>query len=75
MSSVPIETVGEALARLVSAARNGEEVVFTDNRVPVARLIPLLSAKRRRCRGTAEGLILHVAPDFDAPLDDFRDYS
>lgn len=30
--------------------------------------------KRERRAGTLKGTVKYMAPDFDAPLDDFRDY-
>ncbi|WP_287128126.1 DUF2281 domain-containing protein [Candidatus Cyanaurora vandensis] len=41
--------------------------------VLVQEIPPDLKTSKRRQRGSAKGL-LSIAPDFDAPLDDFRDY-
>jgi prevent-host-death family protein len=68
--------LGEAqvhLAELVREAARGEEVILTDGGEPVAKIIPITRARKRRQFGSARGLI-HVADDFDAPLEDFRDY-
>ena len=44
---------------------------------PVAELRPISSRqnKVRLSFGYGEGSVPHIAPDFDAPLDDFREYS
>ena len=34
---------------------------------------PIQTGKRRK-RGSAKNDILYMAPDFDAPLEDFKDY-
>jgi prevent-host-death family protein len=44
---------------------------------PVAELRPI-SAGQNKVRlsfGYGAGTVPHIAPDFDAPLDDFREYS
>ena len=75
---VSIEDASAQLARLVDDARKGEEIILTDAEVPVARLVPVQpewNGERPRPRfGSARGLIVQMAPDFDAPLEDFREY-
>ena len=43
---------------------------------PVARLIPPKAESRPKPRqlGTLKGTVLYMAPDFDAPHDDFKEY-
>lgn len=69
--------IAEAKARfseLVSRAMLGEDVVIARDNRPVLRLVPLEPAGGERRPGSAKGQVLHVAPDFDAPLDAFADY-
>jgi len=76
-SAVRQFNVAEAKARfseLVKRAMAGEEVVIAKDNKPVLKLVPVRAPARRRVPGSAKGLIW-VAPDFDAPLDDFADYS
>jgi prevent-host-death family protein len=61
------------LANLVQEVGNGAEVVITRNGQPVARLVPPEAATPDRVPGSAKGLFV-VPDDFDAPLEDFRDY-
>lgn len=61
------------LAELVQEAARGEEVILTEGGEPVARIIPILQAREMREFGSARGLI-HIAADFDSPLDEFQDY-
>ena len=75
MKTVAIEDQGDQLALLLEEVKRGEEVVVTDHNQPVARIVPIeMSAPRPRPRfGALKGKI-SMAPDFDLPLDDFRDY-
>jgi len=71
-------TVDEAQARLRELIENlapGEEVLITLNQQPVAKLV-LATQPRGKPRqpGTLRGTVLHMAADFDAPLEDFREY-
>jgi prevent-host-death family protein len=75
MSSVTLQEAQSRLGELIEQLRPGDEVVITRDQRPVARLT---TADRPnpvgRQFGTMKGTVLHVAPDFDAPLDDFREY-
>ena len=71
MVEVEIESAAAQFSELVNLVRGGEEVVITDRSLPVARLVPPI---RRRKLGTAAGQVV-VSPDFDAPLDDFKEYA
>lgn len=55
------------LSSLVERASAGEEIVIAKDGVPMARLVPLTRATRRRGPGGWEGRV-QVAPDFDSPL-------
>ncbi|HJT33176.1 MAG TPA: type II toxin-antitoxin system prevent-host-death family antitoxin [Pirellulales bacterium] len=70
-------TIQEAQARLpelIHQLASKGEVVITENGQPVARLTQSLQRPRRQL-GTMKGTVLHVAPDFDAPLEDLRGYT
>jgi antitoxin (DNA-binding transcriptional repressor) of toxin-antitoxin stability system len=76
---MPTITLEEAQARLTDLIEQlppGEQLVITRDQQPVARLVregP--SLPRQRQLGTLKGSVLYMAPDFDAPLDDFKDYT
>jgi len=76
-------TVEEAQTRLPELVRNllpGEEVVITADDRTVARLVgpavatPPPAGWQRPSPGLLKGMITSMAPDFDAPLEDLRDY-
>jgi prevent-host-death family protein len=73
--TVTLQEAQARLAELIEQLRAGEEIVITCDQKPVARLVgegtPL---QRPRQLGTLKGTVLYMAPDFDAPLEDFKDY-
>lgn len=76
MTSVTIEEAQARLPELVRRLTADEEVVITENNQPVARLVKSTPKPRiqRRRLGTMKGSVLYIAPDFDAPPEDFREY-
>jgi prevent-host-death family protein len=73
MTQVSVQEAQSRLADLVDAALRGEEVVIAQADRPLVRLAPVQTPKPRPRFGSAKGLIV-LGPDFDAPLDDFREY-
>ena len=61
------------LPDLIDSVVNGEEVVFTQNNLPVAKLVAVRQEKPRPQFGSARGLFV-MAEDFDEPLEDFDEY-
>jgi prevent-host-death family protein len=55
------------LSRLVEEVSAGEELTIAKAGKPLARLVPIKSAKRVRKPGFLKGKI-RIANDFDAPL-------
>jgi antitoxin (DNA-binding transcriptional repressor) of toxin-antitoxin stability system len=76
-SSMFMITLQEAQATLMDLIHRltpGEEVLITENERPVANpvMTPAGPLKRPRVPGTLRGSVLHMAPAFNAPLDDFK---
>jgi len=61
------------LSELLGAAIRGETIIIRTDDDQLVRLVPIAAAPRKRLFGSAKGLI-HMRDDFDAPLDDFREY-
>lgn len=76
MESVTIQEAQARLADLIHRVMPGREIVITENDQPVARLVPALAPSQRKGRqlGTLKGTVLYMAPDFDAPLEDLKDF-
>ncbi len=74
---MPTVTIQEAQARLADPIHRldpGDELVITENSEPVAKLARTEPRKQWPCKaGSAKGKIW-MAPDFNEPLEDFREY-
>ena len=73
MKSVTIHEAKTHLSRILREVELGETVVVSRGTTPVARLVPYSNAEREF--DTAPGLLVAMAEDFDAPLDDFAPYT
>lgn len=73
MKTFNIHEAKARLSELIEKAMLGEEVIIAKGDKPVVKLIALKPAKKPRTLVSAKGKIW-IAPDFDEPLDDFRDY-
>ena len=71
MYEVRIEkTQSVELHDLIDSVVNGEEVVFTQDDLPVAKLIAVRNGKPRPQFGSAKGMFV-MAENFDEPLENF----
>ena len=69
--TVSVEEAEGRLADLIAIASEGGEVIITLEGKPLARLVPVTQAKKKRIAGLNRGSIWS-SPDFDEPLpDDF----
>ena len=68
-TTINIDEAGARINELVDLARQGQEVVITDEGRPTARLVSIPPAGGRREFGKYRGKI-KIADDFDAPLPD-----
>jgi antitoxin (DNA-binding transcriptional repressor) of toxin-antitoxin stability system len=72
--TLPIEAAKPQLAELVDGLVPGEELVLTSHGQPVA-VITRPSRTSWPCQpGSARDTGHWMAPDFDAPLEDFNEY-
>jgi len=62
------------LSALIEMALKGKEVIIAKDNKPLVRLEPLPRALKKRTLGQGKNYILSIADDFDAPLDDFKDF-
>lgn len=80
MSTVTLAEARVHLVELLQSLKQGDEIVITENDRAIARVLPARSEKSGgaaapRKLGFLAGSVIHMADDFDAPLDDMRDYS
>lgn len=73
--TITVEQAQAQLKELIDRLAPGEEVLITENQQPVARLVGERPAARQRpAPGLGKGMITFIAPDFDAPLEDMKEY-
>jgi antitoxin (DNA-binding transcriptional repressor) of toxin-antitoxin stability system len=71
------EDIKQSLPELLDSLAPGDEIILTRNRQPVAKLVREASKpqpKQRPGPGVCKGMITYIAPDFDAPLEDMKEY-
>ena len=72
--SITVEDAQAKLKELIHGMAPGEEVVITENQQPVARLLSEPVKPSRPAPGLGKGSIVYMAPDFDAPIDEMKEY-
>ncbi len=72
--TLPISAAQSSLLQLVESMVPGEELVLTSNGEPVAVVTRPSRTSWPSQPGTAKDRPFWMAPDFDAPLDDFAEY-
>ena len=75
MIKVTIHQAKTHLSRLIQQALSGEEVVIAKGKTPLVRIEPLREALGERRLGGAPGLVVSMADDFNAPVDDMSEHS
>jgi antitoxin (DNA-binding transcriptional repressor) of toxin-antitoxin stability system len=76
-TTITIEEAQAKLKELIHQLAPGDEVIITENQQPVAKLVneqPKPTNPPRPGPGLCKGMITYMAPDFDAPLEDMKEY-
>ena len=75
-SSISLAQAQTRLTEIVENMIPGEKLFITVNDHPIAELVrtAYLPSDEPRKPGSAIGKILYMADDFDAPLEDFKEY-
>jgi antitoxin (DNA-binding transcriptional repressor) of toxin-antitoxin stability system len=74
MIQVTIEDAKSRLGELIASGIPGEEINIVQGSRIIAKLVPVANDDEPRRPGSATGSVLYMADDFDAPLEDFREY-
>ena len=74
MTAASIKDAKAKLSELIHKLKPGDEVIITEKNVPVARLLPAATPPAKRKLGSLRGTVKYMAPNFDAPLDEFKEY-
>ena len=76
LATITVEEDQLNLKDLIDQVAAGQEIIITRNQQPVARLVSELPKKKLRpAPGLGKGSIIYMAPDFDAPLEEFKEYT
>jgi antitoxin (DNA-binding transcriptional repressor) of toxin-antitoxin stability system len=76
-TTITVEQAQATLKDLIRQMAPGEEVIITENKQPVAKLVSQPVKEMVQTRpgpGLCKGMITYMAPDFDAPLEDMKEY-
>jgi antitoxin (DNA-binding transcriptional repressor) of toxin-antitoxin stability system len=71
--AIDLNSAPPRLRELVDEATQRGELLLIDGGKAVAKIVPLNPSREPRRPGSARGLI-HMADDFDATPDDFKDH-
>ncbi len=72
--TLPLSAATSRLAEIVAGMTPGEELVLTAEGQPVVIITRPPRTTWPSVPGTAKDRTLWMAPDFDAPLEDFAEY-
>jgi antitoxin (DNA-binding transcriptional repressor) of toxin-antitoxin stability system len=74
MTTLTLQEVQSNLTSVLQQLQPGEEILIVDQGQPLARMQKAERTSWPCQAGTAKGSITWIAPDFDAPLEEFREY-
>jgi antitoxin (DNA-binding transcriptional repressor) of toxin-antitoxin stability system len=75
--NLSLAEVQARLPDLIHSLTPGDELVITENERPVARLTTAVSESKPLSRpgpGVCRGAITYMAEDFDAPMEELKEY-
>jgi antitoxin (DNA-binding transcriptional repressor) of toxin-antitoxin stability system len=70
---VPVEEIKEDLDGYLKKVVEGEIIIVMRDDVPIAKISPIERQAKMRAFGSAVAQFT-LTPDFDEPLEDFKDY-
>ncbi|MBW4601808.1 MAG: type II toxin-antitoxin system prevent-host-death family antitoxin [Calothrix sp. FI2-JRJ7] len=71
---ITVSETSQQLQNLIEVVMNGEEIIITKDEKPVMKLTSVTRDKKRPpLFGSAKDIIT-ISDDFEAPLEDFKDY-
>ena len=62
------------LSRLLDEVEKGQSIFITRHGRRVAEVIPVAPRRKTAKFGSAKGPGFYMSPDFDEPLEEFKDY-
>lgn len=75
MQHIEISEAAAHLPQLIQLALKGDEIILTQDNLPVVKLVALPEKGKTGPKfGSAKGTI-RMSDDFDAPLEEFEEYT
>ena len=74
MTNVELQQAKERFLELIELAASGEDVIISEGGKPFVKMSAVRPLKKQREFGSARGMI-EMADDFDAPLEDFWEFT
>jgi antitoxin (DNA-binding transcriptional repressor) of toxin-antitoxin stability system len=74
MAQVTVHEAKTHLSKLIKRALAGEEIIIARGRQPLVKLVVLPEIQQQRRLGGGAGVIEFIADDFDAPLEELKEY-
>lgn len=74
MRTLAVEEVQGRLRDIIVSLPPGEGILLTEQGAPLATLTRAARTSWPCKAGTAKDKILWISPDFDAPLEEFKEY-
>ena len=74
MVQINIHEAKTQLSKLLQRVVLGEEIIIAKGHRPLVKIVPLSTTGNKRKPGSGAGQLQYMADDFDAPLDDFKEY-
>jgi antitoxin (DNA-binding transcriptional repressor) of toxin-antitoxin stability system len=74
MQNIPVQDAANHLAQIIRNLQPGEVVVLTENGEALAKLVRTERQSWPCKAGSAKDTAHWMAPDFNAPLEEFKEY-
>ncbi|MEA2083404.1 MAG: type II toxin-antitoxin system Phd/YefM family antitoxin [Thermodesulfobacteriota bacterium] len=74
MTQLNIAEAKAHFSEIIQKALLGEEIIIAKGHRPLVKIVPLSTTGNKRKPGSGTGQLQYMADDFDAPLDDFKEY-
>lgn len=71
MQNIDISQIKQRLPQILENIEDA--IIITKQGLPIAKIVGIPNKKKKRQFGSAKGLI-KISDDFDAPLEDFKEY-
>ncbi len=72
--SISIQEVSSNFSNYLAQVEQGEDIIITRFGQPMAKLTAIIPNENKRRLGGGRGVVKHMSDDFDAEINDMKDY-